>query len=96
MTEREIMEQIKKLTTAERLAVVEKTLRSIREELEQIEKPVSDTDLKLKLAKPLKPCWQIMHQGEISPPLPPWMARTSMLRNEIWLINLDPTVGSDF
>ena len=51
MTEREIMEQIKRLTTAERLTVVEKTLRSIREELEQIEKPVSDTDLKLKLAK---------------------------------------------
>jgi hypothetical protein len=50
MTEREIMEQIKKLTTAERLTVVEKTLRSIREELEQIEKPVSDTDLK-RLAK---------------------------------------------
>ena len=43
MTERKIMEQIKKLTTAERLTVVEKTLRSIREELEQIEKPVSHT-----------------------------------------------------
>jgi len=51
MTEREIMEQIRKLTTAERLTVVEKTLHSIREELEQIEKPVSDTDLKRKLAK---------------------------------------------
>jgi len=51
MTEREIMEQIRKLTTAERLTIVEKTLRSIREELRQIEKPLSDTDLKRKLAK---------------------------------------------
>jgi hypothetical protein len=50
MTEREIMEQLKKLTTAERLTVVEETLRSIREELEKIEKPVADTDLKRKLA----------------------------------------------
>jgi hypothetical protein len=51
MTEREIMDQLKKLTTAERLTVVEKTLRSIREELEQIEKPVADPDLKRRLSK---------------------------------------------
>jgi len=51
MIEREIMEQIKKLTPAERLTVVEKTLRSIREDLEQIEKPASETDLNRKLAK---------------------------------------------
>jgi hypothetical protein len=50
MMEREIMEHIKKLPAAERLIVVEETLRSIREELEQIEKPVADTDLSRKLA----------------------------------------------
>jgi hypothetical protein len=50
MTEREIMEQLKKLSTAKRLTVVEETLRSIREELEKIEKPVADTDLKRRLA----------------------------------------------
>ena len=50
MTEREIMEQLKKLTTAERLTVVEETLRSIREELDKIEKPLADTDLKRRLA----------------------------------------------
>jgi hypothetical protein len=50
MTEREIMEQLKKLTPAERLTVVEDTLRSNREELDQIEKPVADTDLRRKLA----------------------------------------------
>ena len=50
MTEREILEQLKKLTTAERLAVVEETLRSIREELDKIEKPLADTDLKRRLA----------------------------------------------
>jgi len=49
MTEREILEQIKKLPAAERLMVVEETLRSIREELDQIEKPMADTDLRRKL-----------------------------------------------
>ena len=51
MTEKEIMEQLKKLTAAERLTVVEEALRSIREELEQIEKPVADADLRRKLAE---------------------------------------------
>ena len=50
MSEREIMEHIKKLPAAERLIVVEETLRSIREELKQIGKPVADTDLRRKLA----------------------------------------------
>lgn len=49
MTEREILEQIKKLPAAERLMVVEEALRSIREELDQIEKPMADTDLRRTL-----------------------------------------------
>jgi hypothetical protein len=49
MTEREILEKIKKLPAAERLMVVEETLRSIREELDQIERPMADTDLRRKL-----------------------------------------------
>jgi len=43
------MEHIKRLPAAERLIVVEETLRSIREELKQIGKPVADTDLRRKL-----------------------------------------------
>lgn len=28
-------------------------------------------------------------------PLPAWMVKTSMHRGEIWLINLDPTLGAE-
>lgn len=46
MTESEIIELMKKLTPAERLSVVEATLRSIREELPQVQESPRRADKK--------------------------------------------------
>lgn len=46
MTEREIIEELKKLTPAERLSVIEATLRTIREELPQVQQPLKRAEKK--------------------------------------------------
>ncbi len=50
MTQGEILEELKKLTTAERLAVMEAALRLIREDLQQTERPLTPIRRKLQLA----------------------------------------------
>ncbi len=50
MSEREIIDQLKKLAPAERLAIVETTLRSIREELALVQEPVKEAEKERKLA----------------------------------------------
>jgi len=50
MTQREIIEELKKLAPAQRLAIVEATLRSIREELAPAQEPVKELELEGKLA----------------------------------------------
>jgi hypothetical protein len=54
MTQREIIEQLKKLAPAQRLAVVEATLRSIREEIALAQEPVKESERERKLAAAAK------------------------------------------
>jgi hypothetical protein len=54
MTQREIIEQLKKLAPAQRLAIVEATLRSIREELVPAQEPVAKSERGRKLAAAAK------------------------------------------
>ena len=50
MTQGEILEELKKLTTAERLVVMETALRLIREDLQQTERPLTPIERKQQLA----------------------------------------------
>lgn len=63
MTEREIIEQLKKLTPAERLSVVEATLRSIREELPQVQETLKRADKK-RMAAAAEALLQDYTQGD--------------------------------
>jgi hypothetical protein len=45
MTQVEILEELKKLTSAERLAVVEAALQLVREDLKQAYQPLSNTQM---------------------------------------------------
>lgn len=49
MTQGEILDELKKLTTAERLAVMEAALRLIREDLRQTERPLTSIERKQQL-----------------------------------------------
>jgi hypothetical protein len=49
MAQIEILEELKKLTTTERLAIIEATLRLIREDLQRAERPGAWTGLKQRL-----------------------------------------------
>ena len=51
MTQIEIMKELKKLTTAERLAVVEAALRLIREDLLKVSQPLTRTERARQLAE---------------------------------------------
>jgi hypothetical protein len=46
----EILQQIKKLTTAERLAIIEVALELSREDLKWVERPLAQTERKRQLA----------------------------------------------
>jgi hypothetical protein len=50
MTQVEILEAIKKLTAAERLAIVEAALRLIREDLQPMEYPLTPAERRPQLA----------------------------------------------
>jgi hypothetical protein len=50
MTQTEILEELKKLSTEERLAVIEAALRLIRENLQQVEQPVLRAERQRRLA----------------------------------------------
>jgi hypothetical protein len=50
MTQVEIFEELKKLTTIERLAVIETALHLIREDLQQVEQPIAMAEGKQQLA----------------------------------------------
>jgi len=50
MTQGEILEELKKMTTAERLVVMETALRLIREDLQQTESPWTPIERKQQLA----------------------------------------------
>jgi hypothetical protein len=50
MTQVEILEELKRFTLSERLTVVETALRLIREDIQQIEPPLSRTERKRQLA----------------------------------------------
>jgi hypothetical protein len=50
MTQSEIIDQLKKLAPAQRLAIVEATLRSIREELALAQEPMKESERERKLA----------------------------------------------
>ena len=54
MTQVEILEELKKLTTAERLAIVEAVLRLIREDLQQMERPLTPMERKQQLVTAAK------------------------------------------
>ncbi|MEW6664384.1 MAG: hypothetical protein AB1512_04080 [Thermodesulfobacteriota bacterium] len=62
MAEREIIEELKKLTPAERLSIVEATLRSIREELTEVQKPLKGA-LKNRMAVAAKALMRDYTQG---------------------------------
>ena len=49
MTQVEILEELKRFTISERLTVVETALRLIREDLQQMEQPLSRTERKRQL-----------------------------------------------
>ena len=49
MTQIEILEALKKLTTTERLTIIEAALHLIREDLQQVEQPLSWTERKRQL-----------------------------------------------
>ena len=51
MTRAEFLQELKKLTSAERLAVAEAALRLVREELQQTAQPSSQAEMKQQLAK---------------------------------------------
>jgi hypothetical protein len=51
MTGAELLQELKKLTSAERLAVAEATLRLVHEELQQTAQPASQAEMKQRLAK---------------------------------------------
>ena len=50
MTRREILEELKKFPTTERITIIEAALHLIHEDLEQIEQPLAKTERKRKLA----------------------------------------------
>ncbi len=50
MTQMEILEQLKKLTTTERLTIIEAALHLIREDLQQVEQPLARAERKRQLA----------------------------------------------
>ncbi len=50
MVQREILEELKKLTTTERLAIVEAALHLVREDLQQVEPSLARTKRKSQLA----------------------------------------------
>ena len=54
MTQTEIMEELKKLTTVERLAVVEAALRLIREDLQEGDQSLTKIERKRQLAEAAK------------------------------------------
>jgi len=54
MTQAEIVEELKKLTIAERLTVVEAILRLIREDLQQVGQPLTQAEGKRQLAAAAK------------------------------------------
>jgi hypothetical protein len=49
MTQVEILEELKKLTTIERLAIIEATLRLVREDLRRVESSSAEMDRKKQL-----------------------------------------------
>jgi hypothetical protein len=50
MTQMEIVEGLKKLTTTERLTIIEAALHLIREDLQQVEQPLARTERRQQLA----------------------------------------------
>ena len=46
----EILEELKKLTTTERLTIIEAALHLIREDLQQVEQPLARTERRQQLA----------------------------------------------
>lgn len=50
MTHREILEELKKLPTTERITIIEAALHIIHEDLQQIEQPLTKTERKRQLA----------------------------------------------
>lgn len=50
MTQIEILEELEKLTTTERLTIIEAALHLIREDLQQEEQPLARTERKRQLA----------------------------------------------
>jgi hypothetical protein len=50
MTQIEILEALKRLTSRERLTIVEAALHLIREDLQQVERPLRQTESKSSLA----------------------------------------------
>ena len=63
MTQREIIEQLKKLAPAQRLAIVEATLRSIREEFALAQEHVKESERERKLAAAAKALFPDYAQG---------------------------------
>jgi hypothetical protein len=50
MTQMEIVEELKKLTTTERLTIIEAALHLIREDLQQVEQPLARIERRQQLA----------------------------------------------
>jgi hypothetical protein len=50
MVQVHVLDELKKLPTAERLTVIEAALRLIREELQQLEQPLTKTERERQLA----------------------------------------------
>jgi hypothetical protein len=50
MTQMEILEELEKLTTTERLTIIEAALRLVREDLQPVEQPLARTERRQQLA----------------------------------------------
>jgi hypothetical protein len=50
MTRAEILEEIKKLTPAERLTIIEAALQLVRADLQQVERPATQTERQRQMA----------------------------------------------
>ena len=95
MSKKEILEELKKLTPAERLFVIEAALQELRGEIQQTEPPPSKEERKRKLASAAEALFaDYAVDGELT--------AFSVLDGEdfhawgeVWLINLEPTVGAE-
>jgi mRNA interferase MazF len=82
--------------TTERITLIQAALQQIRDNLQQGEQPLGQVDKKQQLAmaaETLLPDYEAGGELTIFTVLD--SEDISMLRGEVWLVNLDPTIGAE-